>query len=202
MSGDRKLNVEERPVRQIRDKVSMYALLNAGLLGNTLRTWPSADAVRGSGFRERLGLRYTGPTGRRWFRNQMTLDEAITEAAVWRSQGADPQYIIWSESTDPQTEIANCEVSWADGPIPGLLIRVNETKGHSCRTAMLAGDAKEIHGFAASQYLRSRLWPSSLDEVTELLELYPNHVMELTITSRAVGAARGRNHVVWEVRAY
>ena len=47
-----------------------------------------------------------------------------------------------------------------------------------------------------------RMNENSYDDLMELVELYPEHVIEFSATEGEVGLIRGRNHVVWEVRLY
>jgi hypothetical protein len=61
---------------------------------------------------------------------------------------------------------------------------------------------RESSGVVARHLLKDHLWPSDYDDVQELLDLYPGHVVELTAFSRAVGVVPGRNTAIWEVRNY
>lgn len=49
---------------------------------------------------------------------------------------------------------------------------------------------------------RHLMAPDSYDDLMLLLDAYPDHVVELSILDRCCGTVKGRNAIVWEVRAY
>ncbi len=55
---------------------------------------------------------------------------------------------------------------------------------------------------AARALLRSVLNPNSYDDLGELLDRYPGHVVELSALEVCYGTCENRNAIVWEVRAY
>ncbi len=57
-------------------------------------------------------------------------------------------------------------------------------------------------GTAARMVLARHLNANSLDDVRELLERFPGHVIELSTLDRCIGTVPHRNHVTWEVRSY
>jgi hypothetical protein len=59
-----------------------------------------------------------------------------------------------------------------------------------------------LYGLASKEVLRSYMTPSSYEDFQALLDLYPDHVVELSIYSVCLGNIRGRNTIVWEVRRY
>lgn len=62
--------------------------------------------------------------------------------------------------------------------------------------------AKRATGLRAQMILKELLWPSSYDDLMDLIDLFPEHVIEFGAHTRAVGVLPHRNTVVWEVRAY
>lgn len=58
----------------------------------------------------------------------------------------------------------------------------------------------ELKGLPVFWMLKGYLNSASFDDIRELMELYPNHVIELSIYDYCLGTRKGRNYVVWEVR--
>ncbi len=61
---------------------------------------------------------------------------------------------------------------------------------------------KQWMGTAARMVLRRHLNENSLSDLHTLIELYPDHVIELSALDRCIGKIPHRNAVLWEVRAY
>lgn len=59
---------------------------------------------------------------------------------------------------------------------------------------------REWTGLAARGVLRSHMWPADYDDLGELMDDFPEHVVEVTCCTRAVGTVPHRNTIVWEVR--
>lgn len=183
---------------RISDKEMMYGLLRAGRFGNALLTATSLEELRlrHSGL---VGLRYMGTTsGKRWFQLDLKNDDEVRACVGrWVSQGADPTFIVYCQQSPPCT--MNAEVT---GTAVRPILRYHLNQGMSNREAMLDSGAVDVEGLRALCVLRSFLTPSSFDDVCELLDEWPDHVIEFTTFHSPLGWARGRNHVVWEVRDY
>jgi hypothetical protein len=61
--------------------------------------------------------------------------------------------------------------------------------------------ARQYTGLRAKMLLERYLDPSSLECVEDLLNEWPDHVIEFTAFDRTLGTLR-RNTVIWEVRLY
>lgn len=57
-------------------------------------------------------------------------------------------------------------------------------------------------GLQAKNLLKGHMDAASYNDVMELLDLYPGHVIEFSVCDRQVGMVPGRNTVIWEVRDY
>lgn len=73
-------------------------------------------------------------------------------------------------------------------------------KNGSWRQHMLA--PRRWEGSAARLLLNFVLNDNSRDDVEELLDLYPDHVIELSAIDACFGTVPHRNAVIWEVRIY
>jgi len=60
----------------------------------------------------------------------------------------------------------------------------------------------QTHGLQAKMLLQGALDPSSYDDLMELLDDYPDSVVEFSCFDRPVGTALTRNTIFWEVRNY
>lgn len=69
------------------------------------------------------------------------------------------------------------------------------------RTA-LAEASTQVSGIIASLLLRYHLCPRSHDWLMELLDRYPDHVIEFSAFDKDVGMIPGLNAIIWEVRMY
>lgn len=71
---------------------------------------------------------------------------------------------------------------------------------HDWRTLMRHPSLWE--GVRARKLLREHLNPNSYSDVMELLEEYPEHVVEFSVLDRCYGTIPHRNAITWEVRLY
>lgn len=62
--------------------------------------------------------------------------------------------------------------------------------------------ARSYQGLTVLFLLRKHLSPPSLDDLMELLDLYPEAVIEFSAYDLQLGTCRGRNTIIWEVRNY
>lgn len=72
--------------------------------------------------------------------------------------------------------------------------------GFNWRKEMLT--PKEWRGTAAKVLLETVLNFNSHRDLLDLMIEYPGQVYEISAFDRCVGKVKGRNHLVWEVRAY
>lgn len=60
--------------------------------------------------------------------------------------------------------------------------------------------AVNIKGLSAYQMLRKFLYLGDYEDLMDLMDRYPDHVVEFTSCNRYVGAIPRRNTIIWEVR--
>lgn len=82
----------------------------------------------------------------------------------------------------------------------GLEMRYSTNSGTTHREAMKT--AQNVHGLRARMILRHYLEPSDFSDVEALLELYPDHVIEVSSYAFPVGNIPGRCALIWETRRY
>ena len=62
--------------------------------------------------------------------------------------------------------------------------------------------AKHYEGLQALHIVRNRVSPRDYEDIVEMLDAYPGHVLEFTAYACPVGWARHSNVIFWELRNY
>ena len=178
---------------EIASKADMYARLNAGLFGNTVPAFMGLASWYGREPKWESPL--WGVRSMKSGDKRARLDIPTAEVAGYcRSAfGSDPfnvspmvdQWLVWRGEV-------------YDSPAGLVTIGTFGRKDLKWRQAMAA--AQERCGVAARALLREVLNGNSFDDLMELVDHYPGHVVELTALERCYGTCPGRNAVVWEVR--
>jgi hypothetical protein len=182
-----------------------------GAFGNRDEIWPNLNAFcievtklisagEFHGYNSNYVLRYAGSTsGKRWCDYSVPYNEILPIALHWTSQGAiyDLIYIHRAPADRDRYLLLQGE----------LMIWKGELYLYGSRTTLkmrdaLKADAHEWWGLQVRMLMRQNLDPASYDCVMELLDLYPDHVIEFSCWSIQVGVTPGRNTIVWEVRRY
>lgn len=183
----------------VTNKADMYRRIVAGEFGNTLPRWFDVDKWLGSsGFNMyRLwGVQHASITnfpGTRLDVNRTDVVKLIQTGGFGKSYCISPMV----------HQIGN--VQWEGD------VWIDDFKGLSC-----SGNMAPAPGSWRRHMLAPRLWEwsrarallrhvlngNSYDDLTDLLELYPGHVVELSALDCCFGTCRGRNAVVWECRKY
>lgn len=173
-------------------KTESLELLRRGALGNTLRTWESFEHLLFDGYQGPLTIRSRVPGSTECY-FKVPYWTVLSRASVFW----DPTRYYFNESAPDEHLVLQGEVTretW------GLELKYSTKPGLVMREAMR--DAQWARGLVADMLLRAHLDASSYDALMELLDTYPNHVVEFSTYSRALGAIPGRNTVVWECRDY
>ena len=182
----------------IPDKGTFYALWENGLLGNKPRSWKSMQAFRSSGYRGSVHFRYASPASP--FRLADVPFNEI-ENKYWEliNRGAQPELLRLSESIPADHITLHGHVqrssNYYDLDYATSQDKLRDSRG-----------MPEFHRFAsgllAKELLEHYLCPNSLEDLKEILDSFPDSVVELTAYDRDVGVLTGRNTIIWEVRNY
>jgi len=170
----------------------MYEMLRRGLFGNTLRTWDTEEEYLSSGFTGRTSLRCRKPGVT--FRHGMTHEEALR---VGREcfEGCEPSDFIYCESAPEWEVLFQGEVCRTER---GLELSYSQERVN-LREAMKA--PKVAQGLVALLIVQHYLDGNDYVCLMDLLDLYPDHVVEFSLFNHSLGHLR-RRLVAWEVRAY
>lgn len=183
----------------IPSKAESYRLYDAGKFGNKFRTWNNFDAIAASGFSGNIVMRYKGGAGGAKYPHvgeHMSLKRASELIPLWKSVGAKEDQIVFNEAAPDNALVLQGEVMLS---VEHISLFWSDAKT-AMRKAMLKG--QQWHGLRALALLETRLFPSSLDDIRTLFDLYPSSVIEFSAYRYAVGSIPGRNAVIWEVRDY
>lgn len=174
---------------KVRSKATFYRLWRQGQLGNRPRTWDSITELATSGWTGRVGIRSRVPGGPCQY--HLAVAEAIELAQTW------PCGFVFSEALPDDRLLLQGEVSRLE---TGVHLTYSTAIGLTMRDAMHAPE--RATGIAAVAILRAKLWPSSFDDVGDLLDRFPDAVIEFGAHDCAVGILPHRNTIIWEVRDY
>jgi hypothetical protein len=187
----------------IRDKKTMYTLLAAGELGNTVPQWfDAADwFVDPRAWKyEWWGVRSMTPGGP--CKLNCHRDDVFSTGDYFQRTGH-------SFNISPMIDKFCTVTAWLelwDSP-SGLVVEGIEypdtVGGWTWRNSMPdVSKRRQWHGTASRLVLRRHLNANSYDDVLDLLQQYPDHVVELSATDKCFGTVPHRNHFMWEVRQY
>ena len=171
-------------------KADMYALLNRGVLGNTARVFASLEEAEK--YHAPVNIRSRQGSGKGFKYGVAPADLRAASQEFIRSGITELQY---NEAMPDDLLLLQGEIS---RDIFHLYLRYDDTPGRNMREAM--ANCKHVSGLAADMLLKSRMTPSDYDDVCDLLDIWPDAVIEFSTYSEGVGQARCRNTVVWEVR--
>lgn len=186
--------VQYRPVLTKRQGIALW---HAGAFGNKLRTWTFKGWYLNS-YTGEVGLRYADPRGGgACFEAHLTPGDAVKVYNRWiREEKRRPECVIVCEEAPDHRLLINGE----------LLLDHTWTFYHSrvkkpMRAALREG-GRYMSGLRTRETLRALMTPSSWSDLEALEDLYPGHVVELSVYDLCLGQCPGRNTIIWEVRKY
>jgi hypothetical protein len=124
-------------------------------------------------------------------------DKVANRVEEWVAHGVESELITFHESMPDDDLLIQGEVTRNVG---GLDLTYSLEPGLSMRDAMR--HAQTASRLRAHLILNEFLDANSRDDLSLLLELYPDAVIEFGTYGRAVGTLPRRNTVIWEVRDY
>lgn len=189
----------------ITTKRQMYRLLSEGVLGNTLPQWFSVEQWQAEYNRyahyDRWGVRSMSAGHDKRMRHNVSTDELpalVRDTFPGGCCNISPmiaRFAVLHAEVFEQTWSAPYGLTvWHCPPIDPNLADI-------WRQAFRQG-GKQTIGLAAHELLQSWMWDSDYADLLALLERYPDHAVEMTVCSRAVGLIPNRNTIIWEVRLY
>ncbi len=191
-----------RMKKPVLTKTDMYSRLAAGEFGCTIAQWFDAGkwALESPRSIEWWGVRTMTPGGP--CRLNCPSAEVRETFERFRRAGHDAQISMMVDKV--ATVTAWLEV-W-NSPTGLVVEGIEHPKtwdGWTWRNSMPDPAKRKKWELTASRMvLRRHLNENSLDDLWELIEAYPDHVIELSSLDRCIGTVPHRNGILWEVRLY
>ncbi|MEK7187328.1 MAG: hypothetical protein AAB691_00590 [Patescibacteria group bacterium] len=183
----------------IKSKKVFYELWNTGILGNKSRTWDSLKEAKASTFAGTVAIRYRG---NRWggpLIINLNIHQLENELDKLTKQGWQKEDFNFSEQLSPDriTYLINGEVMRGSRGLELFYATENKLMREA-----LGSSGRNVYGMQALEVLHLFLWPPDIESLMELLDIYPDHVVEFSGFDRKVGVLPNRRMIVWEVRLY
>jgi hypothetical protein len=186
---------QEVPTREApRNKVDFYDRYFKGEFGNRPQSWPDWDSLRTSSYTGNVTVRNLDTAGACFY----GVPVADLRRGVWPA-GCCPAQCRFNESMPDDDLLIQGNVFIAVG---GLALEYSTAAGIPHRKAVSQPYMRFAQGLLAVSLLRSHCSPSSYDDIMDLLDLYPEAVIEFSTYQYNVGCLPHRNTVIWEVRNY
>lgn len=189
---------------EIRSKRQFFELWEAGVLGNRTRLWRDPELAREWAFKEsnqrgkvmEIGFREirVGAGAGKW--EKVPWYFVLATANQWEREGR--RYIL--DDTCPNELTTLCgEICRTFRGLEGTLA-VEPWCG--MRDAIKRGLLLPRSGATVLALLDRYMDPSSRDDLQDLLDLYPDAVVEFSCFTVDVGVLPNRNTIFWETRNY
>jgi hypothetical protein len=165
--------------------------------GNKLQVWPDFWSWRCSGYKGGIRFRSRArASGAFTLGPPIPFDDVPSAYYKLLDEGYSESELLFCEAALHEFTVIQGEVCRSSR---GLELTWSIEPGITVREAMTR--AKYSSGLAVKLILESRLDPVDYEDLMELLDTYPDHVVEFSVFSTDMGVL-GRRMVVWEVRRY
>ncbi len=168
-----------------KNKAEFFDRYARGEFGNRPRSWATLTELLESPYTGTVSARSAQASGGCFYRLSKSEAQALGPGYRYNESMPDERLVL-------QGEICQAE--------RGLELSYSEEPNLRMREAL--GRATHVSGVNVLMVLRRHLWPSSYDDVRELITTYPDGAVEFSTYSCEVGDRCLRNTVFWEVRNY
>lgn len=182
---------------RISSKREFYQLWEAGALGNRPHLFRDPAEAYSSGF-PLIGFRELGKAGGGKWQRVGHMD-VLETARIWSEAG---RSFIMDSSTYPCDDSNITLQGEVCRTYRGLQGYLGYCKGFTMRAAMREGLLKHRSSSEVLVMLERWMDPSSIDDVRDLLDMYPDATIEFSCFDRDTGVIPNRNSIIWEVRSY
>jgi len=182
---------------KIVSKEEFYLLYNQGLLGNRLICWSTYDEILKSGWGNPVCIRPKGLNARGKTKYNIPLIDVRKEIDDLVSKGIKEKDITFNQSAPDDKLILQGELTKNH---LGFCLHYSTVK--KPMALALKEEQKNISGLKAKTLLESIMLPQSFADIENLLELFPDAIIEFGVYSEIIGNLPGRNTIIWEVRDY
>jgi len=184
--------VVSRKPRVIKNKVECYALYWANLFGNKALTWGSYKEIISSDWKGKVCMRgRKNRIKRRKVRYNISLEKVPSMISQWEKQGVPEYHIGFNQSMPDKDLIIQGEVMIYDGEFYLHYTHIKKPMNQALKEQQL-----HASGLKARLLLKDYLSYSSYSDMIELLDTYPENVIEFSTYKVLVGNLKRRNTVL------
>lgn len=193
-----KKEIFSRNPPSIKTKPECYLLFESGFFGNKIETANS--------YKEILEKKWTGTISMRSRKKRidrtrvlynLPIENIPYEIKKFQEIGISEEEISFSRTPPDNKLLFQGEIM---NSLQGLHLVYSELK--KPMNIALKEEEKILTGLLALNFLKHNLSPASLDDVRDLLKMFPNDVIEFSCYEIEVGTLINRNVIIWEVRGY
>jgi hypothetical protein len=178
----------------IQSKAEFYNLWKMGILGNRTRLWTNVVEAVKSGC-PRIGFREIGQTGGgAW--ELVERKDAFVTATRWEQLGR--RFIMDDGAPNYLSTLVGEVTRTYRGWEGTLAVEPWCSMRDAMRRGLLLPRSSSVILYLLNKYMD----PSSIDDLRDLLDLYPEATVEFSCFTIDVGNIPGRSTLFWEVRNY
>ena len=192
-----KARVFSRNPPSIKYKSEFYELFNLGFFGNKVDTTNSYEEVIKKGWEGTVSIRSSGSGSARALVYNFPIENILQEIEKRRKLGFDITKLSFSKTPPDDKLRIQGEVMRTERGLFLLYSTVKKPMNLSLRD-----EEKIAWGLDALNLLKENLFPVSLEDIYEILNMFPNDVIEFSSYDVCVGNLKNRNTIIWEVRGY
>jgi len=183
--------------KQIRDKGGFYLFYEISALGNPPKAWHTYQEIINSGWEGDVCIRAReiGDWKTRYNIPLKKLRQKIN--SIVKNERIPESELTFNQSMPDQHLTIQGEISVVDFNTCLRYTTVAEPMKRA-----LKKETKHIQGREADRLLRANLFPTSLDDISTIQEMFPKAAIEFSSYRFPVGEFPGRNTIIWEVRDY
>lgn len=168
----------------------------ANKLGNRIRTFDTEQDLWESGYKGNVTVRYK-EAGSPFCQYNVPWGRVSDWLARFVTIGAKRELFTFNESAPDQYMLTQGEFMHGTD---GYCLYTSE-EPLPMRKA-LANSGRQYYRLQALGRLKAFCNPTSYDMILDLLDQYPDHVIEFSAYSRNVGLMPHHNTLIWEIRLY
>ncbi len=187
---------------RVDSKLEYYALYERGVFGNKPLTWSSIEEIEQGQWKGKICIRGRKGIARSKARFNLMIDEAKEYTEELKKEGIYPHDLKFNQAMPDEHLIIQGEVMRDVNRLTPRYIHLTYSTVKEPMNYALAKEELYSDGLNALFLLKGNLYPSSYDDLQELLELFPDSIIEFSAYDISVGNIPNRNTIIWEVRNY
>jgi len=182
---------------RINSKKDFYSLYNKGFFGNRPLCWNTHKELLESSWRQPVCIRSTKGTARSNTRFDVPFCDLEKELEDLRNTGVKDSEMSFNQSMPNEKIVIQAEIKRTE---LGLYLLYSTIK--KPMNLAFKEEIKHAFGLEALLILQTHLFPQSYSDIMDLLDIFPESVIEFGTYSVLVGDLPARNTIIWEVRNY